>query len=237
MRWRGRAESGNVEDERGSGGSGGGFGGFGGGGIRLGGGATILIIIISLILGKNPLSLLNAVQGGQADGQPNQEQPLAPAQNTEDDSAAHFVAVVLETTEQVWAKQFAAMGKTYRKPILRLFRGQTQSGCGGASAASGPFYCPADERLYIDLSFYDELKSRFGAPGDFAMAYVVAHEIGHHVQNLLGTSAKLDAARGQVPEAEYNKLSVRLELQADFYAGIWAHDADKDLHVDRKSVV
>jgi predicted metalloprotease len=138
-----------------------------------------------------------------------------------------FVAVVLADTEDVWNKQFQDMRRQYREPKLILFTGRVQSACGHASAASGPFYCPADQHVYIDLAFYRELKERFKAPGDFAQAYVIAHEVGHHVQRLMGTTERIDSMRGRVSEAEYNRLSVRLELQADFYAGVWAHHAQK----------
>ena len=144
-----------------------------------------------------------------------------------EDEAGKFVSVVLRDTEEVWAKIFQELGREYEEPTLVLFTGQTQSGCGFASSATGPFYCPADEDVYIDLSFNNELKERFGAPGDFAQAYVIAHEVGHHVQNLLGTTDKVDRMRGKISEIEYNKLLVRLELQADFYAGVWAYHAQK----------
>lgn len=161
------------------------------------------------------------------------EQGSQPTQFTEEQRAAEeesqqFVSVVLAETEDVWNKLFTEAGSTYREPTLALFHSATDAeGCGFASAAAGPFYCPADQKVYIDLSFYDELKNRFNAPGDFAMAYVIAHEVGHHVQNLLGISDKLQSARGRVSEKEYNKLSVKLELQADFFAGVWAHHTQK----------
>jgi len=212
MRWSGRRQSGNVEDQRGSG-----FGGgmLGKGGLGLGG--ILIIVVISLILGKNPLSLLEQVQGPSQ--QYTQEEPAASSGQDEEKA---FVSTVLADTEDVWHELLPQ----YRDPKLVLFTSRVESACGMASAASGPFYCPPDEKVYIDLSFYDELKSRFKAPGDFAQAYVIAHEVGHHVQHLLGTTDRIHAKQSQLSEAEYNKLSVRLELQADFLAGVWAHYAN-----------
>lgn len=209
MKWFGRRESGNVEDRRGRGGS-----------LALGGGlGTLAIIVISLLLGKNPMEYIDVSQIAQ-----QQQEAPSPKQ----DEQAKFVGVVLADTEDVWNKIFQEqLDRAYEEPHLVLFSGSDQSGCGFASAATGPFYCPADKKVYIDLSFYDELQQRFEAPGDFAMAYVVAHEVGHHVQNLLGISEKVQAQREHLSEAEYNKLSVRLELQADFFAGVWAHHAQK----------
>lgn len=208
MQWRGRRESGNVEDRR----------GLGGKGIAVGGIGTVVVVIIALIMGKNPADLLQAVNQGQPAPTEQVAEPSAAEQE-----AASFVKVVLADNEDVWHKLFEENGATYAEPKLVLFTGSVESGCGGASAAMGPFYCPADQKAYIDLSFYDELKNRFNAEGDFAMAYVIAHEIGHHVQNLMGTSDKVHAMRERLSEKEYNKLSVALELQADFYAGVWAH--------------
>ena len=208
MKWFGRRESSNVE-----------FGGGGSGGkFALGGIGTIIVVIIALIMGKNPMELINQVsqQGG---AQTEQVQPGVDPQN----EASKFTKVVLADTEDIWGKIFEENGMEYKQPKLVVFENQIQSACGGASSASGPFYCPSDEKVYIDLSFYDDLKNRFNAAGDFAMAYVIAHEVGHHIQNLMGTTQKLDEARGRVSEEEYNKLSVKLELQADFYAGVWAH--------------
>ena len=213
MKWRGRKGSGNVEDRRG--------GGYGkiGGGLGIGG---LIIIGIVWLLGGDPSALLDQVQTTGT------QQTTSPAQQQQEDELAQFVAVVLQDTEDVWHKVFKnQLGRTYKEPTLVLFSGAVNSACGSASAATGPFYCPADQKLYIDLSFYQDLKNRFGAPGDFAMAYVVAHEVGHHVQNLLGATQKLDAARGRLSKEEYNQLSVRLELQADFYAGLWAHHAEE----------
>lgn len=226
MQWRGRRESSNVEDRRGT--SAGGFGGFSGFGGKIGGGSIGVIvigIIIALISGQNPLDLLTGDNVGL-----NQtiERPAGgPGSSQADDEAASFVKVVLADNEDVWNAQFVKMGGQFREPVLVLFRGSVRSACGYASSASGPFYCSGDEKLYIDLSFYDELKDRFRAPGDFAMAYVIAHEVGHHIQNLTGTMEKVHAMRSQLSEAQYNRLSVRLELQADFYAGLWAHHAQQ----------
>nr|WP_293837241.1 neutral zinc metallopeptidase [uncultured Arsenicibacter sp.] len=216
MRWIGRRESDNVEDRRGGG---------GGTGMVVGGGiGTLVIALIVMLLGGDPSEVFN--QSGS-----DQVATEAPAGPQADDEAAKFVKVVLADTEDVWTKLLAEQNQQYPKPTMVLFRGRTQSGCGTATAASGPFYCPADEKLYIDLSFYDELSSRFNAPGDFAMAYVVAHEVGHHLQHQWGILDKVNNARGRISEAEYNKLSVRLELQADFLAGVWAHYAQKTLKV------
>lgn len=210
MRWIGRRQSENVEDRRGG----------GGGKMLVGGGlgVTVLALII-YFLGGDPSQLLNQ------NGATTQQQ--RPVSNEQEDKAKEFVSVVLADTEDIWTKLFAEMGRTYEKPKLVVFRDYVQSACGNASSASGPFYCPGDHQVYIDLSFYDELHNRFNAPGDFAMAYVVAHEIGHHVQNLLGISSKVQAMRNRVSEAEANALSVRLELQADFFAGVWAHYEEK----------
>ncbi|HEX6227511.1 MAG TPA: neutral zinc metallopeptidase [Chryseolinea sp.] len=211
MRWLGRQGSGNVEDRRGMG---------GGGKIALGGGAGIIIVILSLLLGQNPLDYIDGGGGGP---QVQQQQPISEAENQQ----AEFVKVVLKDTEDVWNKLFQERGEAYQEPVLVLFSGMDQSGCGTASAAMGPFYCPADSKVYIDLSFYNDLQSRFGAPGDFAMAYVVAHEVGHHVQHLWGISDKVHSLRSRLSEEENNKLSVKLELQADFLAGVWAHHAQE----------
>lgn len=213
MQWKGRRESDNVEDRR----------GMGGRGIALGGVGTIVVVIIALIMGKNPVELLQTVNdagGGQAT-----EQTYTPT--AQENEAADFVKVVLADNEDVWTALFREQGMEYVKPKLVLFTNQVESACGQASAAVGPFYCPADQKAYIDLSFYDELKNRFNASGDFAMAYVISHEMGHHVQNLLGISDKVHNMRDRLSEKEYNKLSVALELQADFYAGVWAHHAQQ----------
>jgi predicted metalloprotease len=214
MQWLGRRESDNVEDDRGGGGGG------GGGRFALGGGiVSIIALAIYYFTGVDTSQLLNQV----ASNGPAQTEQRAKDPNAPKDEASQFVGVVLADTEDIWTKIFNDMGKTYEKPRLVLFTDAIQSGCGSASAATGPFYCPEDAKVYIDLSFYDELKNRFGAAGDFAQAYVIAHEVGHHVQNLLGISAKMDEARNRLSETAYNKLSVKLELQADFFAGVWAH--------------
>ena len=208
MDWRGRRESGNVEDRR----------GVTGGQIAAGGGVIgVIFLLVNLFLGGGDISDL------QQTLPPEQQQELTAEQKAIDDERASFVKVVLADTEDVWDKIFSENGSTYQKPTLVLFRGTTESGCGYASSATGPFYCPGDNKIYIDLSFAEELQSRFQAKGDFALAYVIAHEVGHHVQFLMGTSQKMQRLRQQVSEPEYNKYSVRLELQADFYAGLWAH--------------
>ncbi len=217
MLWQGQRESENVEDVRSSG---------GGRKIAVGGGlGGVILVVAYLLLGGDPKALVDSQQQSQV-APPRQVDTTAPR-----DEASKFVAVVLADTEDAWRDIFRQMGRQYEEPKLVLFADQTRSGCGFASGASGPFYCPQDRRVYIDLSFYKMLRDRFGAPGDFAQAYVIAHEVGHHVQNLLGISAKLDAARGRVSETEYNRLSVRLELQADFFAGVWARHADRVKHV------
>lgn len=205
MRWKNLRRSENVEDQRGR----------GGGGIALGGLGTIVVIVLALIFGFDPTPLLQPQGGG---GGPVQEAPIS----AEDQERADFVKAVLGSTEDVWREEFARMGKRYEEPRLILFTNQVRSGCGFAGAQMGPFYCPGDRTVYIDLSFFRELHERFGAPGDFAQAYVIAHEVGHHVQNLLGISGQVQQARQRAGEAEGNQLSVRLELQADFLAGMWA---------------
>ena len=210
MKWRNREGSGNVEDRRG-------MSGKMGAGLGLVG--TIIVIVIALLTGSDPSQLLNQV---------NVSQPTEQTATTGElnDEASQFVSVVLKETEVVWDKVFQEqLNAQYEQPKLVLFTGEVQSACGYASSASGPFYCPSDNKAYIDLSFYTELKERFNAPGDFAMAYVVAHEIGHHVQNLLGISDKVHQLRGHASEEEINQASVKLELQADFLAGLWAHHA------------
>ncbi len=219
MKWEGNRESDNVEDRRGSGG-GGGMPVFGGRSIGIG---TIVIALLGgWVLGINPLTILGLLSGG---GMPAQVQQ-APAQRPPaDDTMARFVSTVLADTEDVWQAVFREGGGRYQEPRLVLFRGATPTACGTGQAAMGPFYCPADQKVYIDLGFYETLKSRLGAPGDFAQAYVIAHEVGHHVQHLLGITSKVDQMRGRVSQKEYNAMSVRLELQADCFAGVWAHHA------------
>jgi predicted metalloprotease len=218
MLWQGRRESENVEDDRQGG---------GGGRIAVGGGiGGVILVVAYLLLGGDPQALLENAQQTQPSATRQADGTAAPK-----DQMSQFVSVVLADTEDAWHEIFRQMGREYEEPKLVLFSDQTRSGCGAASSATGPFYCPEDRRLYIDLKFYRELQDRFGAPGDFAQAYVIAHEVGHHVQNLLGISEKMDAARGRMSKAEYNRLSVRLELQADFFAGVWAHYADRTKHV------
>ncbi len=212
MLWRGRRESDNVEDRR----------GISGGGLALGGGiGSIVIGIIYLLLGGDAGDMVSSVI------QPQQQTQSAGPRSAEEENLAKFSRVVLADTEDVWTEIFRESNQTYTAPTLVLFTEQTQSGCGFSSAASGPFYCPGDEKLYIDLSFFNELDKRFRAPGEFAMAYVIAHEVGHHIQKLLGTMNEMDEQRQSLSEKGYNKLSVKLELQADFYAGVWANRNQK----------
>jgi predicted metalloprotease len=213
MLWQGRRQSSNVDDRRGT----------SIGGLAMGGGVIgVIAIILNLLLGDGDVSKLPELLPGQ-----QQSQQMSPTEQAADDQRAEFVKVVLAETEDVWNNIFQQMGKDYPEPTLVLFRDAVQSGCGTASAASGPFYCPGDNKLYIDLAFYEDLQKRFNAPGDFAMAYVVAHEVGHHIQTLMGTSAKLARARQEMSETDFNKLSVKMELQADFFAGVWAHYANR----------
>ena len=209
MRWKGRKESSNVEDRRGM--------SPGGKGMVGGGIGTIAIVIVVLLLGGDPTSLIQNVQLD------NQTTNTNYTETAEDKELAQFVGVVLAETENVWHAIFKEAGSTYREPKLVLFSGSVQSACGVAGSSTGPFYCPGDEKLYIDLSFFNELQKRFKAPGDFAMAYVIAHEVGHHIQNLTGVMDKMNDLRSRLSKEEYNQYSVRVELQADFYAGIWAH--------------
>jgi hypothetical protein len=233
MRWQGGRESENVEDRRGQGGLSGGFGG-GGGGMRigpggLGVGGVIVVLLVSMVLGVDPTVLLGG--GEQTDGSTAGRTQIGDAapRSQADDELKRFVSVVLADTEDTWQGLFQQMGRQYQDPTLVLFTGTVSSGCGRAQAAMGPFYCPMDRKLYIDLGFYRELRDRFQAPGDFAQAYVIAHEVGHHVQNLLGISDKVQAAQQRAPgQAETNALSVRLELQADCFAGIWGNHANRD---------
>lgn len=212
MKWQGRRGSGNVQDSR----------GMSGGRMVAGGGlGTIVILIIVWLLGGDPSSILNQMEGGSTE----QVAPTA-----EEDQMAQFVSVVLADTEEIWGKIFDESGSSYRQPKLVLFTGEIQSACGYATAASGPFYCPSDEKVYIDLSFCEDLQQKYGAYGDFAVAYVIAHEVGHHVQNLMGTLEQVSTERARLSETRANQLTVRLELQADFLAGVWAHYADKMLN-------
>lgn len=222
MRWEGERESANVEDRR-TGGFGASMPGGRAGGVGLG--AVAVALVASLLFGVNPMTVLDIIGGGQPAMQSSGPPGGAPGspQTAPADPAARFVSVVLASTEDTWQAVFAHSGAQYRPPKLVLFSGRTPTACGTGTAASGPFYCPADERLYIDLRFYQVLRDRLGAPGDFAQAYVIAHEVGHHVQNLLGTMDKVHSMRPRLSEAQNNALSVRMELQADCYAGVWAN--------------
>jgi predicted metalloprotease len=220
MRWKGRRQSENVEDRRAMRGP-----------VMAGGGLLGLILVLAVVmLGGDPRPLLQQIENNQQQGGPA---AIDPAQ----DELAQFVSVVLADTEDVWTELFRERNEQYRKPTLVLFRGQVQSACGFQGAATGPFYCPLDEKLYIDLSFYDEMKERLGAPGDFAQAYVIAHEVGHHVQNLLGISDKVRQLQSRSGPEEANQLSVRLELQADYFAGVWGHHAENNWQILEKGDV
>ncbi len=211
MRWKGRRQSANVQDRR----------GVSPRGTAVGGIGVLIFAVVAIFLGADPGTVLSLLdQGGQMSLDTTGGAPRSPAE----DELAEMVSVVLADTEDVWND---LLDGRYQEPSLVLFSGEVQSACGRAGASVGPFYCPADRQIYIDLSFYEDLKNRHGAPGDFAQAYVIAHEVGHHIQNLMGTSDKVHQARGRLSEAEYNQLSVRLELQADFYAGVWAHHAQR----------
>jgi predicted metalloprotease len=216
MRLDDSRRSDNVEDRRGS--------SIGGRSVALGGGGLVIVMIIGLLLGVNPLTLLQGV-----DANVNVAPSASPgvAGTAADEKTKDFVSAVLGETEDVWRQEFARNGKTYREPKLVLFSGMIQSACGNAASSVGPFYCPGDEKVYLDMSFFQDLDRRLGAPGDFAQAYVIAHEIGHHVQNQLGITTRVDRMRERLSETEYNALSVRLELQADFLAGVWAHHAQR----------
>jgi uncharacterized protein len=214
MQWLGRRGSSNVEDRR----------GISGGSILTGGG----------VLGVIAYLLITFLGGGEADlsqipslSAPQSSAPMTGVEKKKDDERAEFVKVVLAETEDVWNKLFAESGRKYEEPTLVLFRNVVESACGSASSATGPFYCPGDSKVYVDLSFYEELQNRFNVAGDFPMAYVIAHEVGHHIQNLNGTAAKINNLRGQLSETEFNRYSVKMELQADFLAGVWAHHTQK----------
>jgi predicted metalloprotease len=223
MRLDGNRESQNVEDARGRSG-GGGFGGLPIGGRGIGIGTVVVALLGGWIFGINPLTILGLLSGG---GMPVAEQQAPAGAPPANDPQARFVSVILADTEDVWREQFQAQGLQYREPKLRLYEGREVTGCGTGQAAMGPFYCPTDEKVYIDLSFYRTMRDRLGAPGDFAQAYVIAHEVGHHVQHLLGVSDQVQQARQRLDERRGNQLSVRLELQADCYAGLWAHHAQR----------
>jgi len=210
MRWEGRRRSSNVRIARG-----------GPRGAMVGGGGLLVLLVLAVVFGVDPSALL------QQAGTGTYLEPGGSVAPDADPRLTEFVSVVLGDTEDVWRDLFAEMGRTYEEPELVLFSGRVESACGLAGAAVGPFYCPGDDNVYLDLSFFDELHRRFGAPGDFAQAYVIAHEVGHHVQDLLGITGEVDAQRGRLSETEYNRLSVKLELQADFLAGVWAHHAQE----------
>jgi predicted metalloprotease len=212
MLWKGRRESDNVEDRR----------GMSRGGLAVGGGlGGVVILLIAMFFGVDPRAILDQTGEDQPAVSTRAARPASPAE----DELRHFVAVVLAETEDVWTGIFRQNGREYRDPTLVLFTDQVQSACGTAGSATGPFYCPGDQKVYIDLAFYRDLKQRLGAPGDFAQAYVIAHEVGHHVQRLLGISDKVHSAQSRMSRSQANDLSVRLELQADFFAGVWANQA------------
>ncbi len=237
MKWENNRQSSNIEDRRSSsGGLGGGLGGMFGGrggsprrrGKGLGLGTIVIAVIAAWVFGINPMTLLGALSGADIPVASSPAPRSAPAGSTRPtDEMGQFVAAVLGGTEDAWTRIFQQSGARYEAPVLVLYRQSTQTACGFGQAAMGPFYCPADRKVYIDLSFYDTLRRQLGAPGDFAQAYVIAHEVGHHVQNLMGLTGKVDQMRGRVSEREHNALSVRLELQADCFAGIWAHHNHK----------
>ena len=217
MRWRGERESENVEDRRGI--------RVGGRGLAIGGGGLLLIIALALFTGQDPTVLLEQLTGGPSVSVDPQQ---AGRDGAPSDELGQFSSVVLASTEDVWRQAFAGSGRRYQAPTLVLFSDAVQSACGFGSAAAGPFYCPMDNKVYLDLSFFADLERRFGAPGDFAHAYVIAHEVGHHVQNQLGIASKVRAAQRQLSAGEANSLSVRMELQADCLAGVWAYHANRN---------
>jgi predicted metalloprotease len=223
MRWEGNRESDNVEDVRGDGGGGG--GGFGFGGRSIGIGTLLIALVGSYFLGVSPATLLNLLSGGGGPVAVQQQQ--RPHATDPNDRQAKFVRVVLADTEDTWDELFRQQGAQYVRPKLQLFSGHTQTACGQGLTATGPFYCPGDQKVYIDLSFYQLMQQRFGVSGEFANAYVIAHEVGHHVQNLMGISDKVDSARRRGSERQANALSVRMELQADCFAGVWGYHANR----------
>ncbi len=220
MRWEGNRESSNVEDRRDEGGG----GGFSLGGRSIGIGTIVIALIGGAIFGINPLTILSLLTGGGPAPQVQQGPAHAPPAN---DRSAKFVSVVLADTEDVWGRLFQQGGATYHPPKLDLYRGAIGTACGTGQSAMGPFYCPSDQKVYIDLGFYDTLRNRLGAPGEFAQAYVIAHEVGHHVQDELGITRKADAMRSRMNRAEANTVSVRVELQADCFAGVWANHSQQ----------
>ncbi|MGJ7494348.1 KPN_02809 family neutral zinc metallopeptidase [Variovorax sp. RT4R15] len=219
MKWEGNEQSDNVEDRRSGG------GGFPIGGRSVGIGTVAVALIAGWVFGINPLTVLGLLTGG-GDPAPQVQQGPAPKPPSNDREAA-FVSTVLKNTEVVWTAIFRQNNGTYNAPKLVLFRGATQTACGTGQAAMGPFYCPGDKKVYIDLGFFDTLKNQLGAPGEFAQAYVIAHEVGHHVQDELGVTAKVDGMRGRLSQTQNNALSVRVELQADCFAGVWAHHSQE----------
>jgi predicted metalloprotease len=231
MKWEGQEQSENVEDRRGEAGSAGGGGGWGGSGIggrHIGLGTIAIALVAGWVFGINPLTVLGLLSG-QGSGAPMvQQAPTRPAPRPAvEDKAATFVSVVLRDTERVWGQIFQASGSTYRLPKLDIYRGAIATACGTGQSAQGPFYCPGDSKVYIDLGFFDDMSARLGAPGDFARAYVIAHEVGHHVQNLMGITGKVDALRARETPTQANAASVRVELQADCLAGVWAHHSQQ----------
>lgn len=218
MKWRGRGQSANVEDRRGM--------GAGGIGIAGGGIGLVIVIIMTLLGGGGPGDILNNIQGTDTNQAGTYEE------TEQEKELADFVSVVLADTETVWSELFKEAGTEYQEPVMVLYNGQVQSACGAAGSSVGPFYCPGDYKLYIDLSFYEELNKKFQAPGDFAMAYVIAHEVGHHVQTLLGTNKEVMALRNKMSEEEFNQYLIRLELQADYYAGVFAHYAEGEGYLE-----
>jgi predicted metalloprotease len=226
METDGREESSNVEDRRGIPMK---------AGLALGGGSigvTLLVIVLGLIFGFDPQQVLNPQGNGQVGQQADNQPPDAAnrPQDPEEEKMAHFAKVIFHDTEVIWTEQFRKMNRRYEEPILVLFTGQVETACGGAESASGPFYCPGDSRVYIDLSFYKEMQKKLNAPGDFARAYVIAHEVGHHVQRLQGYSKHMEEARRSENKTEVNRMSVRMELQADYFAGVWAHYGQEKFH-------
>ncbi len=220
MRWQGERESDNVVDSRRG-------GGLPIGGRSIGIGTVVVVLVASYFLGVDPGAMLGALSGGPVGSSSTAGVAEKPPAN---DEMARFVSVTLASTEDTWSEIFRASGRDYRRPTLHLFSGSIPTACGQGMSAAGPFYCPGDEQVYIDLRFYELMRDRFKAPGDFAQAYVIAHEVGHHVQNLLGVTAKLDAIRGRVSEKQYNAMSVKLELQADCFAGVWAKHSNDAKH-------
>lgn len=236
MKWEGNRESDNVEDRRGeNNGGGSGGGGFGFGGRSIGIGTIVVALVGSYVLGVNPLTLLNILSGGGGQAVPQQTQQVQ--RPPEDDRSTRFVKIVLADTEDTWGALFKAEGGSYVRPTLALYSGSTDTACGLGQSASGPFYCPADQKVYLDLDFFQLMQDRFKVSSEFAEAYVVAHEVGHHVQNLMGISEKVDQARRTQSERQANATSVRLELQADCFAGVWAYHANMDRKILEKGDV